>query len=116
MEHRNFNRAAVAADVAIYCSGTFAARGKIRNISQDGMFIECASAVCPTHICVEVDFLGPGKCVTDEQRVFAYIVHRAEEGIGLMLVMPGKKLLRSLSELTRDHFRQGSQPDRVMSS
>ena len=86
MEHRCFKRTAVEVEVILYCCGGVAGRGKIRNVSPDGMFIECAPTVCAAHVCVEVGFVAYRKSAMDGLRMRAYVIHRANEGIGVMRV------------------------------
>lgn len=72
MEHRIYKRAEVIVDVAIYRCGEFTTQGKVRNLSQDGMFIECQSTTCPVHVYIEIAVAAHKRKVIDEQRVPAY--------------------------------------------
>lgn len=107
MEHRLCERTDVAADVVIYCCGKFTTRGRIRNLSRDGMFIECAPKICAANICVEVGFIEHGTEMADLQRVCGYVIHRSARGIGLMLVMPSDDQLRGINRL-RSGRRRGA--------
>lgn len=108
MEHRLCERTDVAADVVIYCCGTFTGRGRIRNLSRDGMFIECVPKICAANICVEVGFVEHGAEMVDMQRICGYVIHRSKHGIGLMLVMPSDAQLRRVNRLRREWRRAES--------
>ena len=105
MEHRLFSRTNVMVEVVIYYCGQVTVRGKIRNLSRDGMFIETAAMFYPDHIPVEVGFVTHRNGMADEQRVRAYVIHRSNEGIGLMFVMLNEEDFRSINGLSGERSR-----------
>ena len=86
MEHRLQKRVRIAVGVDIYCQGRLVARGTIRNLSRDGMFVEYEEILCPLHRCVQVGFRARGKGSGTGQRMSAYVIHRSDKGMGLMFV------------------------------
>lgn len=86
MEHRLSERRPMTLDVLIFHQGLPMGRGRTRNIGREGMFIETEITDFPegTTLDVEVDVdTGQG-----EQRVRlpALVIHRNDEGIGLMFL------------------------------
>lgn len=53
------------------------------------------AGICPTHICIEVELDLCDSEMPDRQRMSAYVIHRSDQGVGPMFVMPGDGQLRS---------------------
>ena len=103
MEHRLCKRSEVVVDVVIYYKGQLAVRGKIRNLSWEGMFIETAPMICPAYVIVEVGLVACNNGVTVEQRLRAYAVHQTSEGVGVMFLMPSEEQLCGIDRLNHEY-------------
>ena len=81
MEHRYASRIEATQDVVIYNTSGMNLKGKLLNVSRDGMYI-CTDAQC----------IHKGETLNIELRnsccIRGWVVHIHDEGIGVLLVSP----------------------------
>lgn len=105
MNHRLCKRTNIIEDVVLYRSGQYVTRGKIRNVSLDGMFIETVATNYPVLTCVEVGFVTYKDEMAHKQHMRAYVIHRSNKGIGLMFVTLNDDQLLSINRLNCERGR-----------
>lgn len=88
MEHRWCERQPVNIAAVIYHQGYGGVAGTIRNVSTDGLFVSSSTMDITTGAVLEVTF--PLTIGGMKQRIFlpAMVVHRYNQGAGLMLLRP----------------------------
>ena len=85
IEHRWSERKPIAIEVCIHHPSTGEVAARTRDISLEGMFVETDSTDLPVNTELEVSFAALGENGPEQHRVSAYVVHRNEAGVGLML-------------------------------
>ena len=90
MEHRYTGRIEAAQDVVIYNMAGKNLKGRLRNVSRDGMYI-CTDAQC----------IHKGETLRIELRnsccIRGWVVHIRDEGIGVLLVTPPSEVTANTS-------------------
>ena len=85
IEHRWSERKPIAMEVRIHHPSAGAVTARTRDVSLEGMFVETDPTELPINTELEVSFVTPGENGPEQHRVSAYVVHRNEAGVGLML-------------------------------
>ena len=85
IEHRWSERKPIAMEVCIHHPSAGEVTATTRDISLEGMFVETNATELPINTEVEVSFATLGENGREQHRVSAYVVHRNEAGVGLML-------------------------------
>jgi hypothetical protein len=85
IEHRWSERKPIAMEVHLYHPSAGEVMARTRDVSLEGMFVETNATDLPVNTELEVAFTTFGKNGPEQHRVSAYVVHRNEAGVGLML-------------------------------
>ena len=96
MEHRHGIRRSTEAKVRLFQRGLATETGIVKNISNDGLFVEVEDPSALTASCVEVAPLDSS--AMHERGVPAAVIHRSSDGLGLMFVSEARELLRFLRD------------------
>jgi hypothetical protein len=105
IEHRCSRREAIAVAASLYRNGNYLAAGTIRDVNQNGVFLETETAV-PKNTFIEVMFTLPCHQNQADHRFFAMVAHRAESGLGLyvdVLVPESRNGMRALLGYSETH-------------
>ena len=84
MDHRCGSRHPLDAAVNLYPRPSLAVRGRIREASISGMFVEAPSGLFTSRSLVEVEVTVPGGPALRTYRWQAMVVRRTDHGIGLL--------------------------------
>lgn len=84
MEHRWSARKQIDRNATIFNGGTPVALGQLKNVSQGGAFVSTRDGAYRRGMCLELEFALPSNGAFARHRVFAMVVHVADDGIGLM--------------------------------
>jgi hypothetical protein len=84
MEHRLSKRKPITVDVSIYYPPLGLIKGKSRDISLAGMFVETPGTVLPKSATLDIAFVIHNQTAPKLQRVRALVARVTGEGAGLM--------------------------------
>jgi hypothetical protein len=82
MEHRYSNRSTAELGIIIYLKNARAAIGAIKNISEEGFFVETGLTDVLANQPLEIEFLSAEPNTALSRRLPATVVHRTEDGFG----------------------------------
>ena len=99
MEHRWNSRKPVGVDVVLHYDGLGLIRGKTRNISYGGMYVETNAVNLAKNAVVSVHLPEPDDNENSLQTVRAMVVHTGQDGFGLMFLDFDRAMLRILRGL-----------------
>ena len=85
IERRCSPRTPIALKVRLHHPAAGEINAVTRNVSIEGMFVETDATALSDKTELEVSFITSGDAGPRQHRVSAYVVHRNEAGIGLML-------------------------------
>jgi hypothetical protein len=74
-------------------------RGRSRNISLEGLFIETGIVILPVGCCIDVEFGLMTGGVVERVRMPAVVVHRAEDGCGIAFHAFNTHVFRSIERM-----------------
>lgn len=95
-EKRNDIRTPFGFDVMICYEPFGLLRGRTRNVSLEGMFVETGQVRLPKNVCVQVVFSIPGVEKAQSHQIFARVVHSSKEGAGLAFMSSKLTALQAL--------------------
>ncbi|MEE9342965.1 MAG: hypothetical protein V3V12_04985 [Gammaproteobacteria bacterium] len=101
MEHRLYQRKLIELDAFIYQHTKLIARGAIRNLSQDGVFVQIVEQCCPVRGCVEIKFFIYFQNRAEEQVLPALVAHHSDKGVGLIFSSTNDKVSRDIDQLLK---------------
>ncbi len=84
MEHRLSKRKPISVDVSIYYPPLGLIKGKTRDISLAGMFVETPGTELPQSATLDIAFILSGQTAPKLQRVRALVARVTDQGVGLM--------------------------------
>ena len=96
MEHRWCERQPTKLAAAIYHQGYSGVAGMIRNVSTDGLFVSSSTMVVTMGAVLEVTFSLTIDGMKQRICLPAMVVHRYNQGVGLMLLRPLSEELHQL--------------------
>jgi hypothetical protein len=99
LEHRWSTRKNIRLDVSLHYPPVGVIRGRTRNISLEGMFVDLDGAAVPSQARVEIRFRAHPHGTDFEYRLPAYVVHSGNRGIGVMLQHSGYREFDALSQM-----------------
>lgn len=100
MEARTSNRAVIRRNVVLHASGNNLVRGKLRDLSTGGMYIETdAEAKIRRNAMVRIGFMVENSLTIAKGRV----VRSAHDGIGVVLVDDQPEVVHALESLLGPH-------------
>lgn len=85
VEHRWSPRKPISMEVSLFYPPLGSIKGKTRNISLEGMYVETEGAEIPQQARLEVAFITRQGDREKIHRLPAYVVHSRDKGVGLML-------------------------------
>lgn len=101
MEHRFFSRKRIILDINLFHGGQYLGCFGLRNIGLGGLFIETGPIDLSPNMAVEV-----GLPINDEEpetgSMKGLIVHRSDEGVGIMLTDHEPSDIRTIGRLMRN--------------
>ncbi|MCP5420986.1 MAG: hypothetical protein H6970_03855 [Gammaproteobacteria bacterium] len=109
IEHRCSRREALAISASLFQNGHFLDSGTIRNVNQNGVFLE-AETTAAKNTFIEVVFNIPDNEFPKEHRFFAMVAHSSSSGLGLyvdVLVPESRHGLHALMEYINSGKSEG---------
>jgi hypothetical protein len=112
MEHRYSDRSESNLKIVIYKQNLLVAMGIIRNIGNEGVFVETRFNNLPINQPLEIEFFSKDARVLKDRRFKAMVVHRSDQGFGAAIDEAYAKirlsLLRNRSNIAAFNSRYGS--------
>jgi hypothetical protein len=99
MEHRWSVRKPVIVDVALRRQGSAPKRYRSRNLSMEGVFVESGTDSWPEDTFLELELPLYGQRKQTRHRVPVVVVHRTDEGMGLMFCVFDQVLFKTVEYL-----------------
>jgi PilZ domain len=112
MEQRWSLRKAVTFEVQVSHKCHPVVRGRSRNISLEGLFIETGIVILPVGCCIDVEFALMSGGEPERVRMPAVVVHRAEDGCGIVFHAFNTHVFRSIERLLYTHNDRFAPPPR----
>jgi PilZ domain len=103
MEQRWSLRTAVTFEVQVSHKCYPVVRGRSRNISLEGLFIETGIVILPVGCCIDVEFALMTGDDRERVRMPAVVVHRAVDGCGIVFHAFNSKVFRSIEHMLYTH-------------
>jgi hypothetical protein len=92
-------------------------RGRSRNISLEGLFIETGIVILPVGACIDVEFALMIGEAWEQVRIPAVVVHRAGHGCGIVFHAFNTMVFRSIERMLYTHNnRFARQAQRILGS
>jgi hypothetical protein len=112
MEHRYSDRSESNLKIVIYRQNLLMAMGIIKNIGNEGVFVETRFNAVPINQPLEIEFFSHDARVLKDRRFKAVVVHTADNGFGAEIEEAYAKirlsLLRNRSNIAAFKSRYGS--------
>jgi hypothetical protein len=99
MEQRWSIRRPVMFEVLVSLKCHPVVRGRSRNISLEGLFIETGMVILPVGSCIDVEFALMTGAQWEQVRLPAVVVHRAGKGCGIVFHSFNTKVFRSIERV-----------------